>query len=126
MDPARRAWTRFETVHAVTYFAPESRDAATRIGLRGFWMGYFGFRAAPLGAVDAEVVTDACWNFAPRMVARAIPDAWKFAAPAALVAARTTAAADALTRIVPELAGLDGWDLARLREVGRSGTAEAD
>lgn len=124
VDPARRAWTRLETVHAVTYFAPESRDAATRAGLRGFWMGYFGFRAAPLGAVGADVVTDAFWTFAPRMVARAIPDAWTFASPAALVSARTSAAAGAVTRIAPEVATIDGGHLARLDAVAHSAGAD--
>ena len=46
---AREFWKRIETLHAVTYFDHESTDAATNAGLRGFWMGYFGFRAAPLG-----------------------------------------------------------------------------
>ena len=53
--PARRLHHRLETIHAVTYFAGESRQAATDIGLKGFWMGYFGFRAAPLGPVGAGV-----------------------------------------------------------------------
>ena len=65
---------RLETLHAVTYFAPESRAAADTCGLRGFWMGYFGFRAAPLGAVGPEMVTATFANFAPAMVERAIPD----------------------------------------------------
>ncbi|MEZ5227033.1 MAG: hypothetical protein R2710_10255 [Acidimicrobiales bacterium] len=41
---ARAFWQRFETLHAVTYFAPESIAAAKDAGLKGFWMGYFGFR----------------------------------------------------------------------------------
>ncbi|NOX29295.1 MAG: hypothetical protein GXP35_04490 [Actinobacteria bacterium] len=54
----------------MTYFAPESRQAAKDVGLRGFWLGYFGFRAAPLGAVTAGVVEASFYNFAPSMVAR--------------------------------------------------------
>lgn len=38
---ARRAWHELEHVHAVTYFAPEARDAARAIGIRRFWPGYF-------------------------------------------------------------------------------------
>lgn len=53
MSPERELWQRVETIHAVTYFAPESHAAAKAAGLKGFWMGYFGFRAAPLGAVSA-------------------------------------------------------------------------
>jgi len=124
VDPARRAWTRIETVHAVTYFAPESRDAASAAGLRGFWMGYFGFRAAPLGPVGSDVVTDACWNFSPRMVERAIPDAWTFAAPADLVDVRAASAAAALARVGETGAGPDGADLERFDALVHSTVAD--
>ena len=53
-DDVRALWVRVETIHAVTYFADESRAAANSCGMKGFWMGYFGFRAAPLGAVGAD------------------------------------------------------------------------
>lgn len=109
MVTARELWTRLETIHAVTYFAPESRAAADAAGLRGFWMGYFAFRAAPLGAVGPEVVSDAFFNFAPGMVARSIPDAWERAEPDELIVARRTSAAAALRRLAP---GVDGIDLA--------------
>jgi hypothetical protein len=46
---ARRFYDRFEPVHAVTYFAPEARAALDELGYRGFWMGYFAARSAPLG-----------------------------------------------------------------------------
>jgi hypothetical protein len=49
--PARRLWATLETIHDVVYFAPGVRDAGVGLGLRGFWMTYFAFRAAPLGAV---------------------------------------------------------------------------
>ena len=88
-----------ELVHAVTYFAEESITAARASGLRGFWMGYFGFRAAPLGEVDAHDVGEAFYNFAPSMVERAVPDAWRFATPAALLEARAGSAARALRRL---------------------------
>jgi hypothetical protein len=88
-----------ETVHAVTYFAGESIASARAVGLRGFWMGYFGFRASPLGEASAEQVVDAFYNFAPSMVERAIPDAWQFATPATLVEARAVSAAAALRRL---------------------------
>lgn len=97
---ARSLWSRIEVVHAVTYFADESTAAARAAGLRGFWMGYFGCRAAPLGDVSAEQVCEAFYNFAPEMVARAIPDAWQFAAPHVLVDVRAASAAAALRRLV--------------------------
>jgi len=98
---AREFWKRIETLHAVTYFDHESTDAATSAGLRGFWMGYFGFRAAPLGAVDPGPVEAAFANFAPSMVRRSLPDAWEFARPDALVAARAAAGAATLRRLCP-------------------------
>ena len=99
MHDARQFWQRLETIHAVTYFAPESIDAAKTAGLRGFWMGYFGFRAAPLGAVSAGVVEATFAGFAPTMVQRAVPDAWTFADPSTLLRARSRAAAAVLRRV---------------------------
>jgi uncharacterized protein YceH (UPF0502 family) len=98
---ARQFWTRIETLHAVTYFAAESIEAAAAAGLRGFWMGYFGFRAAPLGPVGPGVVEAAFANFAPSMVRRSLPDAWDFARPETLVTVRCTAAAACLRRLFP-------------------------
>jgi len=95
---ARRLFDRFEPVHALTYFAPESREALGQAGFRGFWMGYFGARAAPLGAVGADLVTAAFYNFAPAHVARALPAAWEFASPADALRARETSAVAALGR----------------------------
>src|SRR5262249_2438087 len=53
---ARKWWPGFEPIHAVTYFAPEARDAYLAAGLRGYWRGYFAGRSAPLGSVDAAPV----------------------------------------------------------------------
>ena len=100
---AREFWKRIETLHAVTYFGHESTDAATKAGLRGFWMGYFGFRAAPLGAVDPGPVEAAFANFAPLMVRRSLPDAWEFARPDALITVRAAAAAATLRRLCPDI-----------------------
>lgn len=96
-------WTRVEAIHAVTYFASESREAAKACGLKGFWTGYFGFRAAPLAAVGTGVVEAAFYNFVPEMVRRSIPDAWSFARPEELVVARRRAAAAALRAVAGEL-----------------------
>lgn len=93
---ARRFWEAIEPIHAVVYFAPGPAEAIRRIGLRGFWMGYFAGRVAPLGPVPPESVAAMAYGFAPAMVARAIPDAWGFADPAVVLDARMTSAADAL------------------------------
>ncbi|HYF46642.1 MAG TPA: hypothetical protein VD926_10570 [Acidimicrobiales bacterium] len=102
--PARRLHHRLETIHAVTYFAEESHQAAKDLGMKGFWMGYFAFRAAPMGAVGPAVVEAVFANFAPRRVRRALPDAWTFATPADCVEARRTSAVAALERVAgPQL-----------------------
>jgi hypothetical protein len=105
---ARRFWEAIEPIHAVVYFAPEPAEAARKIGLRGFWMSYFAGRVAPLGPMPAKAVTAMAYGFAPAMVERAVPDAWKFADPAAVVVARIAGAADALRHHLdqPEITSL--------------------
>jgi hypothetical protein len=97
---ARRFWAAIEPVHAVAYFAPEPIEAARKTGLRGFWMSYFASRVAPLGPVPADAVGAMAYGFAPAMVARAIPDAWKFASPDAVLRARLDSAPQALRQHV--------------------------
>jgi hypothetical protein len=97
---ARRMWRALETLHMTVYFSPEPRDAYRRAGLRGGWMGYFASRSAAMGPVPAEVVMATFYNFHPRMVRRAIPDAWGFAAPAAVLAARVEGVDAALRRLL--------------------------
>ena len=75
-------WHLFETVHAVTYFAEETRAGAAGLGLRGFWAGYVVFRAAPLGTATASVVVAAFHGFGPSRVAKALPAAWDVVSPA--------------------------------------------
>jgi hypothetical protein len=62
-----------EPIHAVTYFSPEPLAALKEAGYRGFWMGYFAGRAAPLGRASAEIVHAVCYNFVFEHVARAVP-----------------------------------------------------
>jgi hypothetical protein len=100
---ARELWWRFETLHAVAYFGEETIEAGSAAGLSGFWMGYFAFRAAPLGAVGAAAVEATFFNFAPAFVARWVPDVWQHATPDALVRARSEAAAKTLVRVFPSI-----------------------
>jgi hypothetical protein len=95
---ARRFFDRFEPVHGVTYFAPEARAAFDGLGYRGFWMGYFAARSAPLGKVPPEMVTAIFYNFAPKRVAKALPAAWEIAGPEAALQARQESAVAALRR----------------------------
>ena len=109
MDPtlARTLWHHLEAINAVTYFSPECREAPGRLGLEGFWMGYFACRAAPLGPVGPSVVEATFYNFHPRRVRRAVPEAWTRTTPAAVVEARGAAAATALRRLLSS-GGPDG------------------
>lgn len=99
---ARTVWQRIEPFYAVTSFSPECREAAADLGLKGFWMGYFAGRAAPMGPVPPGVVEATFYNFHPARVRRAIPDAWDYASPADVVESRSEAAAVALRRFLPD------------------------
>jgi hypothetical protein len=97
---SRRMWRALEPYHATVYFLPETRQRTDALGLKGGWMSYFGTRAAPLGPVPAEVVAALFYNFHPDMVRRAIPDAWSYATPEALVEARLAAVDEGLRRLL--------------------------
>jgi hypothetical protein len=81
-------WATLEALHSLTYFAPEVREAGIGLGLRGFWMTYFAFRAAPLGPVPAGPVVAMFAGFYPAMVAKALPDAWSRSTPQACIDTR--------------------------------------
>lgn len=104
---SRRAWTLFEPIHAIVYFAPEARESYAAAGLHGGWMGYFASRSAPMGAVSADVVAAVFHNFQPAMVRRAIPDAWQYSSPERVLAARLAVADTALLRLWGDAAGSD-------------------
>jgi hypothetical protein len=108
-DPsiARQLWRLLEPIHTVTYFSPEPIAALKEAGYKGFWMGYFAGRAAPLGPVGPEVVFATFYNFSWAHVSRAIPDAWSFAPPEAALDARRRGSVAALARAI-DAAGV--WD----------------
>ena len=74
MEPvmARKMWRTLEPYHGMIYFAPEATAAYEALGVKGF-DGYFASRAAPMGAVPAEVVIATFFNFNPEIVRHAIP-----------------------------------------------------
>lgn len=119
--PARRLWAGVEPLHAITYFAPEVVDAATDAGLKGWFMGYFAGRAAPLGAVGPAPVGAMFFSFAPNRVARALPDAWTFSTPDEVLRTRLDAVDRALARALPADA-----DLARLATLLEHAAAACD
>ncbi|PPK61107.1 hypothetical protein V5P93_001621 [Actinokineospora auranticolor] len=117
MDP-RVLWECFEPYHAVTYFTPESVAETDALGCRGRWMGYFGMRAAPLGAAPAWLVTSVFYNFHPSRVERAVPDVWTVASPAEFLAARLRGVDGALRRLLGD--AVEGPDVAEAADLARA------
>jgi len=97
---SRRLWQCYELIHDPVYFSQHALDGARELGLRGFWMGYFAFRLAPLGPVQPAVATAVCFGFSAGRVRRALPDAWSYASPASALAAREAAVDRALRALL--------------------------
>lgn len=118
-------WQLLEPIHAVAYFAPEVSDAMRDLGLKGWWMGYFAGRGAPLGPVGSKVVTATFYNFEPDMVARAIPDAWRYATPGQVLDARMDAVDVGLRRLLGDEI-VDSDELALASELARLALTDCD
>lgn len=116
-ERARRLWHLLEPIHAVAYFSPEPLAAYAEAGAKGFWMGYVTSRAAPLGTVTADPVIALFANFHPRRIRRALPDAWRFTSPEAMLGARRSGSAAALRRLWSIDGGGPGVDDATLEEL---------
>lgn len=100
---ARKTWRTLEPIHGFIYFAPEAVAAYAALGVTGR-SGYFASRAAPMGAVPAEVVIATFFNFDPGLVRHAMAGVWDIATPAALLDARLNAAGAMLRRTLGDLA----------------------
>ncbi len=112
----------FDSLHSLIYFAPETEQALTGVGLRPGRMCYFAGRSAPMGAVGPGVVAATFYNFNPELVARHIPRAWTLATPEQVIAARFEAADAALTRLLgKDVIGSD--EVAEAAELAREATA---
>jgi hypothetical protein len=110
MAVKRSIWQAIEIIHDVVYFAPDTKQRYEAIGLKGYWMGYFASRSAALGTPTPELVVALFHGFAPRMVHRALPDAWSMASRDDVLTTRYAAARDALA---PGLAAADVERLAK-------------
>lgn len=93
-------WRSVEALNNFVYLVPEAATHYKAIGLKGSWMGYFASRSAPMGAASPELVIATFHGFAPHLVHRAIPDAWSFATPDAVLAARLELATSVLGKAV--------------------------
>ena len=120
---ARELWSLLEPIHAVVYFSPEPLETLRASGYRGFWMGYFANRAAPLGHAGTGVVHALFYNFTEARVGRALPSAWEFAPPAVALEARERGSVAALRRQVG--ASADGPEVARAAELASRAAAAA-
>jgi len=109
-----RTHRRLEPLHSHVYFAPETDEHLTAIGLRPGRMVYFAGRAAAMGSVGPGVVTATFSNYAPAIVARHLPRAWTLAAPEQVLAARLDAARASLTRLLADPPAEDLQELAVL------------
>jgi hypothetical protein len=116
---ARKTWRTLEPLHGAIYFAPEATEAYARLGITGA-AGYFASRAAPMGAVPADVVVSTFFNFNPDLVRSAIPESWNLATPVELVAARFDAVDTLWRRALGEQI-LRSTEMARAAELARAG-----
>ncbi|MFJ9059662.1 hypothetical protein [Streptomyces sp. NPDC102409] len=128
VDPgfARRVWHLLEPLHAVFYYAPEVFEEAAALGYatEERWPSYFAWRAAPLGAADAERVTAVFHSFSPATVGRHVPSGWEVADPEKVVAARAGAVDRAYRMLFGDLA--DGPGLAEAAALTRRAAEAAD
>ena len=101
--------------HNISYYAPEMKSFAD-VGLPEYWRAYMAYRSAPMGQVSPSVVTATFYNFAPRVVAAAVPSAWDGLTPQGAIDLRDQSIDAALRRALGSLAGentvLEAADLA--------------
>lgn len=93
---------RLETLHVLTYFAPETAQAYAALGHKGM-QGYFASRSAPMGAVDGQVTLATFYGFAPTPTLRSVPSCWQKADPATTLDARHAGTLAALRRCVGQV-----------------------
>ena len=94
----RRLARAAETVHGLSYYGPEI-NRFNDGGFRGWWHAYFAYRLAPLGPVGLATATATFYNFAPRMVARAVPGVWDIMNPDQVLARREELVGHVLERV---------------------------
>lgn len=102
VDPliARKLARTVNPYPSIIFLASEAATAAAAAGLPPGPMGYFAGRAAPMGAVPAEVVIATFYNFQPGLVRSCIPAAWSVTTPSALLEHRLAATDAALRRVL--------------------------
>lgn len=109
--------------HNISYYAPEMK-AFDDVGLHEYWRAYMAYRSAPMGQVAPSVVTATFYNFAPRVVAQAIPSAWEGITPSGAIDLRDDCIDRALRRGLGPLA--NGPEIAEAADIARQGIEGTD
>lgn len=92
-----------EILHVVGYLTPEPSKAYAELGLRG-WGGYFATRSAPMGPVDAPLVTATFYVFSPVLVAKVLPAVWDLVTPQQMIEVRYRIVPQTLRALLGDLA----------------------
>ncbi|MFN8021776.1 MAG: hypothetical protein U0Q03_09645 [Acidimicrobiales bacterium] len=95
---ARRTWRSLEAVHGMIYFTPDAPPRYAEVGVTHHRSGYFGSRAAAMGAVTPDVVIATFFNFHPGLVRRVTTGLWDATTPDQLLTARLAAVDSSLRR----------------------------
>lgn len=109
--------------HNISYYAPEMKAFAD-VGLPEYWRAYMAYRSAPMGQVAPSVVTATFYNFAPRVVAEALPSAWDGITPQGAIDLRDGCIDAALTRALDGL--LTDTSLAEAADLAMTGIEGTD
>lgn len=116
-SPTRRLARAAEAVHTLAYYTPEIRRFGDD-GFSGWWHAYFAYRSAPMGPVPASVVTATFYNFAPRMIERAVPGCWDIMSPREVRSRQLELVSEAVARSLAEYPEPD--EISRSAELLRS------
>lgn len=99
---ARDLWRVLEPFHQLSYRSAEGVASMGRLGLDRPDLQYFGARLCAAGPVSAPLATALVFGHAPDLVARAVPEVWRRAAPEQVLVARVEAADATLRRVLRE------------------------
>ena len=99
------------------YFSAVAAKEYQGLGPQHERTGYFASRAAPMGAVTAEVVIATFFNFNPELVAEAMAGAWEVAEPLAWVEARMRGVDASLRKYLGD--DVDSPEMKRAAELAR-------
>jgi hypothetical protein len=98
---SRRLRARADAILGAVWYMPERHTGFTRLGLSTAASG-LGSRAACMGAVRGEVAVAAFGCHEPKLVVRAIDEAWSKTTPEELLAERLSCARSYLVQVLGE------------------------